>query len=65
MCVCVCVCVCVGVWVCGRGDKNKRERSKGGKKEVKKGEEKVLRQDIGLELNLLCTKVVKETNATH
>ena len=51
--------------MCGRGDKNKRERSKGGKKEVKKGEEKVLRQDFGLELNLLCTKVVKETNATH
>ena len=51
--------------MCGRGDKNKRERSKGGKKEVKKGEEKVLRQDIGLELNSLCTKVVKETNATH
>ena len=50
----------MGVGVGGGG--NKRERSTGGKKE---GEEKVLRQDIGLDLNLFCTKVVKETNTTH
>ena len=36
----------------GVGGGNKRERSTGGKKE---GEEKVLRQDIGLDLNLFCT----------